>query len=254
MFCVIDFGSQYTQLIARRLREINVYSLIFPPNVKREDLEKNKVEGIILSGGPQSVYDIDLDIDLEIFKMGVPILGICFGFQLLTKIFGGKVRKGEKGEFGLTKIRIVKRSLLLEGLEEEEIVWMSHQDVVEVLPEGFIPLAYTENNFIASAESQDFPFYALQFHPEVSHTKKGKEILKNFVFKICKAKENWNLDRFIEEKIEEIKERVGDKKVLLAVSGGIDSSTLAVFLQKAIGDKLTAIFVDHGLLRKGEKE
>ncbi|MEN2984161.1 MAG: glutamine-hydrolyzing GMP synthase [Dictyoglomaceae bacterium] len=254
MFCVIDFGSQYTQLIARRLRELNVYSLIFPPNTKRSDLEKNNVEGIILSGGPGSVYNDEFNIDLEIFKMGVPILGICFGFQLLAKIFGGEVRKGEKGEFGLTKIRIVKRSPLLEGLEEEEIVWMSHQDVVEILPEGFIPLAYTENNFIASAESQNFPFYALQFHPEVSHTKKGKEILKNFVFKICKAKENWNLDRFIEEKIGEIKERVGDKKVLLAVSGGIDSSTLAVFLQKAIGDKLTAIFVDHGLLRKGEKD
>lgn len=254
MFCVIDFGSQYTQLIARRLRELNVYSLIFPPDVKRKELEKNKVNGIILSGGPGSVYNEDFNMDMEIFKMGIPILGICFGFQLLTKIFGGKVKRGEKGEYGLTKIRIIKRSILLEGLEEEEIVWMSHQDIVETLPEGFIPLAYTENNYIASAESQNFPFYALQFHPEVSHTKKGKEILKNFVFKICKAKEDWNLDKFVEENIQKIKEKIGNKRVLLAISGGVDSSTLAVFLHKAVGDKLTAIFVDHGLLRKGERE
>lgn len=254
MFAVIDFGSQYTQLIARRLRELNVYSLIFSPEVRREELEKNKVEGIVLSGGPGSVYKEDTNVDMSIFNMGIPILGICFGFQLLAKIFGGKVRKGEKGEYGLTKIKIIKDSILLEGLEKEEIVWMSHQDFVETLPEGFIPLAYTENNYIAGAESQNFPFYALQFHPEVSHTKKGKEILRNFVFKICKAKESWNLDSFIKENIEEIKEKVGNKKVLLAVSGGVDSSTLAVLLQKAIGDNLTAIFVDHGLLRKGERE
>lgn len=254
MFCVIDFGSQYTQLIARRLRELNVYSLIFPPSIKSKDLERDKVKGIILSGGPSSVYEEDFEVDMEIFRMGVPILGICFGFQLLAKIFGGRVRRGEKGEYGLTRIRIVEKSVLFDGLNEEEIVWMSHQDIVETLPEEFMPLAYTENNYIAAAESQVFPFYALQFHPEVSHTNKGKEILKNFVFKICKAKEDWNLDKFVEENVKEIKEKVGEKKVLLAVSGGVDSSTLAVFLQKAIGNNLTAIFLDHGLLRRGERE
>ncbi|MGB9857823.1 MAG: glutamine-hydrolyzing GMP synthase [Dictyoglomaceae bacterium] len=254
MFAVIDFGSQYTQLIARRLRELNVYSLIFSPEVRREELERNRVEGIILSGGPGSVYEEDISIDMSIFNMGIPILGICFGFQLLAKIFGGRVRRGEKGEYGLTRIKIIRDSILLEGLEKEEIVWMSHQDVVEELPKNFVPSAYTENGYIAGAEAIGYPFYALQFHPEVSHTKKGKEILKNFVFKICKAKESWNLNRFVEENIEEIRRKVGNKRVLLAISGGVDSSTLAVLLQRAIKEQLTAIFVDHGLLRKGERE
>ena len=254
MFIVIDFGSQYTQLIARRLRELNVYSLIYPSYVKIEELKDKNVEGIILSGGPFSVYDETMNIDKRILEMGIPILGICYGFQLLVKLLGGEVKRGEKGEYGLTKIKIVKNSILLEGLEKEEIVWMSHQDIVVKLPEDFIPIAYSENNFIAGAESINYPFYALQFHPEVSHTQKGKEILRNFVFKICKAKESWNLDKFVEESIREIRDKVGDKKVLLALSGGVDSSTLAVLLQKSIGNNLTAIFVDHGLLREGEKE
>ncbi|PMQ02138.1 MAG: GMP synthase (glutamine-hydrolyzing) [Dictyoglomus sp. NZ13-RE01] len=251
MFAVIDFGSQYTQLIARRLRELKVYSLIFPPNVETRELEG--VEGIILSGGPGSVYEDSLDLNMDIFNINVPILGICFGFQLIAKIFGGEVVKGEKGEYGLTKIKIINPSKLLEGLNEEEIVWMSHQDVVSKLPSGFVPLAISENNYLSAYESIEKNIYGVQFHPEVSHTKKGREILKNFVFKICGSKESWNLSKFVEDSIKEVRERVGNEKVLLAVSGGVDSSTLAVLLSKAIGDQLTAVFVDHGLLRKGER-
>uniref|UniRef100_A0A7C3RKM1 GMP synthase [glutamine-hydrolyzing] n=1 Tax=Dictyoglomus thermophilum TaxID=14 RepID=A0A7C3RKM1_DICTH len=254
MIGVIDFGSQYTQLIARRFREMGVYSEIFPPTVKFSELKNKDVEGIVLSGGPNSVYDFNLNFDMDIFSEKIPVLGICFGFQLMAQILGGKVEKGEKGEFGLTEIRIVKNSLLFKGLAEEEKVWMSHYDVVKELPPSFEVLAYSENNYIAAAQSQTNPLFAVQFHPEVTHTENGKKVLENFAFEICKAKKNWDLGRFVEEKIKEIKERVGEDRVLLAVSGGVDSSTLAVLLQKAIGDKLTAIFVDHGLLRKGEKE
>ncbi|ACK42817.1 MULTISPECIES: glutamine-hydrolyzing GMP synthase [Dictyoglomus] len=254
MIAVVDFGSQYTQLIARRFREIGVYSEIYSPNVKYSFLKEKEVKGIVLSGGPNSVYDSDLEIDYEIFKGDIPILGICFGFQFMAKFLGGEVRKGEKGEFGLTEIKIVRDSLLFEGLEKKEKVWMSHYDVVTKLPEDFVDIAISENGFLAAAQSLKKPFFAVQFHPEVSHTEKGRLIIENFAFKICKAEKNWNLDRFVEEKIEEIREQVGENKVLLAVSGGVDSTTLAVLLQRAIGDKLTAIFVDHGLLRIGEKE
>ncbi|HOJ92107.1 MAG TPA: glutamine-hydrolyzing GMP synthase [Dictyoglomaceae bacterium] len=254
MIVIIDFGSQYTQLIARRFREMGVYSEIFPPTVKIKDLKEKDLEGIVLSGGPNSVYETKFPLDPEIFSGEVPVLGVCFGFHLMIQFLGGKVVKGEKGEFGLTKIHIVKDSPLFNSLSKEEKVWMSHYDIVKSLPEKFEPLAYSENNYIAAAQFLEKSFYAVQFHPEVTHTEKGKLILENFAFKICNAKKNWNLGRFVEEKIKEVREKVRDEKVLLAVSGGVDSSTLAVFLQKAIGKQLTAIFVDHGLLRKGEKE
>lgn len=254
MIVVIDFGSQYTQLIARRFREIGVYSEIYPPNTKVSDLLKKGVKGIVLSGGPNSVYEMSFEIDEDIFKGFVPVLGICFGFQLMAKLLGGKVVRGEKGEFGLTRISIKRRSILFEGLEEEEKVWMSHYDVVADIPDNFIELATSENGHLAAAQAIDKPLFAVQFHPEVFHTEKGKLILENFAFRICKADKNWDLGAFLESKIEEIRERVGKEKVLLAVSGGVDSTTLAVLLQKAIGDNLTAIFVNHGLLRLGEKE
>lgn len=254
MIAVIDFGSQYTQLIARRFRELGVYSEIYPPNVKYSFLNEKGVKGIVLSGGPNSVYNTELELDNEIFNGDIPILGICFGFQLMAKFLGGEVKKGEKGEFGLTRIKIVKESVLFEGLEKEEKVWMSHHDVVTRLPEDFVVTAISENGFIAGAQSLEKPFFAVQFHPEVSHTEKGQLIIENFAFKICGAEKNWNLGRFVEEKIEEIRKQIGENRVLLAVSGGVDSTTLAVLLQRAVGDKLTAIFVDHGLLRMGEKE
>lgn len=254
MIAVIDFGSQYTQLIARRFREMGVYSEIYTPKVKLSDLKSKGVKGIVLSGGPNSVYETEFEIDESIFKGEIPILGICFGFQLMAKSLGGTVTRGEKGEFGLTKIRIKGKTILFDGLEEEERVWMSHYDVVTKLPENFVEIAISENGYIAGAQSLNSPLFAIQFHPEVSHTEKGMTILENFAFKICEAQKNWDLGAFIDKKIEEIKLQVGKDKVLLAVSGGVDSTTLAVLLQKAVGNQLTAIFVDHGLLRLGEKE
>lgn len=251
---VLDFGSQYTQLIARRIRENQVYSEIFPFNVSIDRIREFNPKGIILSGGPSSVYDKDAPIpDKAIFDLGIPILGICYGMQLMAHMLkGGKVGKAPRREYGKAEIAVTDTSGLFEGLPERSIVWMSHGDRIERQPSGFVSIASTDNSPIAAMANSSRMFYALQFHPEVVHTQFGKEILKNFIFKICKCKPEWTMRSFIEMAKADIRERVGNKKVVCGISGGVDSSVTAVLVHEAIGDALTCIFVDNGLLRAGE--
>ncbi len=251
---VLDFGSQYTQLIARRIRENQVYSEIFPFNVSIDRIREFNPKGIILSGGPSSVYDKDAPIpDKAIFDLGIPILGICYGMQLMAHMLkGGKVGKAPRREYGKAEIAVTDTSGLFEGLPERSIVWMSHGDRIERQPSGFVSIASTDNSPIAAMANSSRMFYALQFHPEVVHTQFGKEILKNFIFKICKCKPEWTMRSFIEMAKADIRERVGNKRVVCGISGGVDSSVTAVLVHEAIGDALTCIFVDNGLLRAGE--
>jgi GMP synthase (glutamine-hydrolysing) len=252
---VIDFGSQYTQLIARRIREFNVYSEIIPCNAPFSEIKKRKPAGIILSGGPASVYENSApSIDKEIFNLGIPILGICYGMQLITHLLGGKVSKAEKREYGKAILKIDDFSDLFSDVSSETVVWMSHADKITEMPQGFIRLAHTENSPYAAMAYREKKIYALQFHPEVIHTHEGKKILHNFVFKICNCSPSWNMHSFVERQIEEIRKKVGKYKVVCALSGGVDSTVTAVLVHKAIGDALTCIFVDNGLLRAGEKE
>ncbi|GAB6182885.1 glutamine-hydrolyzing GMP synthase [Thermodesulfovibrio hydrogeniphilus] len=252
---VIDFGSQYTQLIARRVRELKVYSEIVPCTAPFSEIKKRKPKGIILSGGPASVFEEGSPkIDKEIFALGIPILGICYGMQLITYLLGGKVSKAEKREYGKAILKIDDFEDLFEGVSVETVVWMSHADKIDAMPEGFIRLAHTENSPYAALANRDKKIYALQFHPEVAHTEEGKKILKNFVIKICGCKPTWNMHSFAEQQIEEIRKKVGDSKVVCALSGGVDSTVTAVLVHKAIGDNLTCIFVDNGVLRAGERE
>jgi len=252
MIAIFDFGSQYTQLIARRIREISVYSEIYP-YYKMKELNRNDIEGIILSGGPGNVYSKDafLVSKEDIERFNVPVLGICYGMQLLTHLYGGKVIPGERKEYGFTKIKI-KKSKIFKGLKKEQIVWMSHGDRIDDLAD-FKIIAESENA-IAGIENSKKNIYALQFHPEVVHTKNGKKMIENFVLNICNAKRNWVSKSFIEHSIQTIREMVKDKKVVLGLSGGVDSSTLALLLSKAIGKNLTCIFVNNGVLRKNESE
>jgi GMP synthase (glutamine-hydrolysing) len=252
---VIDFGSQYTQLIARRIREFNVYSEIIPCNAPFSEIKKRKPAGIILSGGPASVYENSApSIDKEIFNLGIPILGICYGMQLITHLLGGKVSKAEKREYGKAILKIDDFSDLFSDVLSETVVWMSHADKITEMPQGFIRLAHTENSPYAAMAYKEKKIYALQFHPEVVHTHEGKKILHNFVFKICNCSPSWNMHHFVERQIEEIRKKVGKYKVVCALSGGVDSTVTAVLVHKAIGEALTCIFVDNGLLRAGEKE
>ncbi len=251
---VLDFGSQYTQLIARRIRENQVYSEIFPFDVSIDRIREFNPKGIILSGGPSSVYDKDAPIpDKAIFDLGIPILGICYGMQLMAHMLkGGKVGKAPRREYGKAEITVTDASGLFEGLPERSIVWMSHGDRIERQPSGFVSIARTDNSPIAAMANSSRMFYALQFHPEVVHTQFGKEILSNFIFKICKCKPEWTMRSFIEMAKADIRERVGNKRVVCGISGGVDSSVTAVLVHEAIGDALTCIFVDNGLLRAGE--
>jgi len=252
---VIDFGSQYTQLIARRIREFKVYSEIVPCNASLSEIIKRKPAGIILSGGPASVYEENAPkIDKEIFNLGIPILGICYGMQLITQLLGGKVAKAEKREYGKAVLYIDDFSDLFYEIQNETVVWMSHADKISQMPEGFLRLAHTENSPYAAMANRDRKIYALQFHPEVVHTSEGRQILKNFVFKICGCLPTWDMHSFVEREIEEIRKRVGKYKVVCALSGGVDSTVTAVLVHRAIGDALTCIFVDNGLLRAGERE
>ena len=252
---ILDFGSQYTQLIARRIRELNVYCEIHPFNYEIEKIRNFKPKGIILSGGPSSVYDKDAPkIEKDIFDLNVPVLGICYGIQLIVYLFGGKVTSAKRREYGFSQINIISNSLLFNGLPDKFTVWMSHGDIIEKLPENFKAIAETENSPFAGIESIDRKIFGVQFHPEVAHTEHGKEILANFVFKICRCKPNWNMGSFLEYQIENIKKTVGDEKVICALSGGVDSSVVAMLIHKAIGDNLYCIFVDNGLLRKNEPE
>lgn len=251
---VLDFGSQYTQLIARRVREKSVYSEIFPFNSPLEKIKAFNAKGIILSGGPSSVYDKKAPFpDKKIFQLGIPILGICYGMQFMAHALKGIVAKAQKREYGKAELFIDNDSDILHGIDSSKnIVWMSHGDRIEKLPEGFISIAHTNNSPIAAMAYRQKRFYALQFHPEVVHTEKGKEILKNFVFDICRCNATWTMKSFIETAKKEIKEKAGEQKVICGISGGVDSSVTAVLLHEALGDALTCIFVDNGLLREGE--
>ncbi len=252
---VLDFGSQYNQLITRRIREFGVYSELHPHTISVEEIKALNPKGIIFSGGPNSVYDENsFRCDEAIFDLGVPVLGICYGMQLMTKHFNGKVEPAKNREYGKASITIEEQSRLFNELPEEQVVWMSHGDLVTAPPEGFVVNATSADCPIASMSDPERHLYAVQFHPEVRHSVYGNELLKNFVFGVCECKDDWSMENFIEIEIEKVRQTVGDKKVLCALSGGVDSSVVAVLIHKAIGDQLTCMFVDHGLLRKGEAE
>jgi GMP synthase (glutamine-hydrolysing) len=255
MIVVLDFGSQYNQLITRRIREFGVYSELHPHTITAEEIKKLNPKGIIFSGGPNSVYDENsFRCDEKIFEMGLPIFGICYGMQLMTLYYGGKVEKAKNREYGKAVLSIQNQSALFEGLPTEQTVWMSHGDLVVEAPAGFVVDGTNPSCPIAAMSDQERNLYAVQFHPEVRHTVYGNDLLKNFVFQVCECKGDWSMENFIEMEMEKIRQTVGDKKVLCALSGGVDSSVVAVLIHKAIGDQLTCIFVDHGLLRKYEAD
>ena len=250
---VFDFGSQYTQLIARRIREAGVYSEVVPPWHPVQEFRE--VKGIILSGSPKSVYEDDAPLpDRKIFELGIPILGICYGLQVIAYFFNGTITRAEKKEYGFKELFISEdRTDLFEGITSGTQVWMSHGDRIEKLPPGFKIIAYTDNSPYAAIYHPSKNIFGVQFHPEVVHTKDGRKILENFIFRICKAPKNWEIKDFTELKIREIQERVGKDKVLLALSGGVDSSVVAKLLEKAIGFNYYPVFIDTGLLKLGEK-
>ena len=256
---VVDFGSQYTHLIARRIRELKVYSEIkHPEDFENMDL-KEDVKGIILSGGPRSVYEkeapkISGRFIAKVIEKGIPILGICYGHQLIAHLLNGIVKKEDKGEYGISELTLIRNDVIFDGTPERQKVWMSHKDQVVKLPEKFITLASTSYSKIAAYRSNDYLIYGLQFHPEVKHTRYGKKILRNFVYKICKCKRKWKLSEIIKLKIKEIRNRVGNEKVIMAVSGGVDSVTAAYIIKLAINDRLHIIHVNTGLMREGESE
>ncbi len=255
MIVVLDFGSQYNQLITRRIREFGVYSELHPHTITAEEIIKMNARGVIFSGGPNSVLDENaFRVDEKIFELGLPILGICYGMQAMAVKLNGKVEPAEKREYGKTSIQVQNETKLFANVPKEQIVWMSHGDLVREVPEGFSVDATSSSCPIAAMSDEKRKFYGVQFHPEVKNTQYGNELLKNFVFEICGCKGDWTAENFIETEIEKIRRTVGDKKVLCALSGGVDSSVVAVLIHKAIGDQLTCIFVDHGLLRKGEAE
>ncbi len=252
---ILDFGSQYTQLIARRLREVGVYCEIYPYFETIEKIMSKSPQGIIFSGGPASVYEPDAPrVDKKIYDLGLPILGICYGMQLITVDFGGEVVRALHHEYGKAKLYIDKPAKLLEGTKDGQIVWMSHGDKVERLPEGFERIAHTDNSPYAAIANEDKKIYALQFHPEVSHSEEGTKILENFARKVCGITDQWDMGHFAKEQIEKIRKKVGQDKVLCALSGGVDSSVVTALLYEAIGDQLIPVFVDNGLLRAGERE
>ncbi|MGQ9607994.1 MAG: glutamine-hydrolyzing GMP synthase [bacterium] len=250
---VLDFGSQYSQLIARRIRENNVYCRILPYNIPIEYLVSLAPKGIFLSGGPASVYATDApSCDPDIFKLNIPILGICYGMQLMAHKLNGKVEPAPSREYGLAYLFVDKQSEIFDGIGDKFPVWMSHGDSVSVVPEGFEVLAHTETLPIAAMADKKRQLFGFQFHPEVVHTPKGKDIIANFLFRICGCSPSWTMSSYIERSVSEIRREVGDEIVLCAVSGGVDSSVLAALVNKAIGSQLKCIFVDNGLLRKDE--
>ena len=250
---VIDFGGQYNQLVARRVRECNVYCEIYSYKTGLEQIKAMNPKGIILTGGPNSCYEENSPTyQRELFELGIPVLGLCYGAQLMMHVLGGKVITPEVGEYGKTEVMLDTSSALFEGLPEKEICWMSHFDRISELAPGFSTVAHTADCPIAAAEDACKKLYAIQFHPEVLHTEHGKEMLYNFVRNVCGCSGTWRMDSFVENSIAAIREKVGDGKVLCALSGGVDSSVAAVLLSKAVGSQLTCVFVDHGLLRKNE--
>ena len=252
---VLDFGSQYTQLIARRLREERVYCEVLPYHSDIAAIKHKNPKGIILSGGPSSVYDKEAyAVDKAIYSLGIPVLGICYGMQRMTVDFSGEVVRSTHHEYGKAELSIIKQTQLFDDVDNNSIVWMSHSDRVERLPEGFEVIATSENSPFAAIANSEKQLYALQFHPEVHHSVEGYLILRNFARKICGVTQKWEIAHFLKEQIALIKERVGDKRVLCALSGGVDSSVVAALLYEAIGKQLVPVFVDNGLFRKGERE
>lgn len=252
---ILDFGSQYTQLIARRVRESSVYSEIHAHNYSLEKIKEEKPKGIILSGGPTSVYDDGApDISPEIFELGIPILGICYGLQLIAKHHNGKVEPAQNREYGKANLKISKEDLLFKSVENNSVVWMSHGDYVSGFPNGFEVTAVSENSPVCAVSNPAKKIFGIQFHPEVAHTIEGKKILNNFLFGICECKADWNSQNFIQQTINDVKQKVGNKKAICALSGGVDSSVAAVLIHKAIGENLICIHVDTGMMRKNESE
>jgi len=253
---ILDFGSQYTQVIARRIRECNVYSVILPFNTPADEIAKLKPSGLILSGGPSSVYSAKAPLPNKgVFELGIPVLGICFGVQLLGHFLGGKVERGDKREYGKGTLTVKDKTCpLFKKLPKTLQVWNSHGDKLTKLPEGFKPVAATENSDYAAIENRKRHFYGLQFHPEVVHTPRGKEIISNFVHGICGCGKDWTMRSYIDQAVEEIRAQVGKEHVILGLSGGVDSSVAAALIHKAIGDQLTCIFVNNGVLRAKEAQ
>lgn len=250
---ILDYGSQYTQLIARRIREQHVYSEIIRFDTPASVIKERAPKGIILSGGPNSVFEEGAPgIDHEIFNLGIPVLGVCYGMQLMSQELGGKVQPGEAREYGKTEMTVLPGNDLFKGLPDKFIVWMSHGDRVSAIPEGFKTSATSDNCPYAAIRHEEKHFYGIQFHPEVVHTQFGNQILSNFVFHICGSKGDWQLSSWIDSTVEKLKKQIGDEEVVLGLSGGVDSSVVAVLLHKAIGTRLHCIFVDNGLLRYNE--
>lgn len=250
---ILDFGGQYNQLIARRVRESNVYSEIVPFSISADKIKEKAPKGIIFTGGPASVYAENAPcVDEKIFELGIPILGICYGMQLMTHIFGGKVQKADKREYGVMDVKIDNTSKLFNTFGKTNNFLMTHTDFVAELPDGFENIGSTEHCPNAAMQNKTKNFYGIQFHPEVNNSINGIQVIKNFVYNICGCQGDWKMDSFAQETIKNIKEKVGDGKVLCALSGGVDSSVAAALINKAVGKNLTCIFVDHGLLRKNE--
>jgi GMP synthase (glutamine-hydrolysing) len=252
---VLDFGGQYSQLIARRVRECGVFSELLPHHVGAEEVAKRRPKGLILSGGPASVYaDGAPKLDPKLLELGIPVLGICYGMQLLASALGGKVEGAEVGEFGRSQLTINEPGTLLAGLPEEQACWMSHRDTVFEPPPGFTALASSTGSPVAAFESIERQIYGIQFHPEVVHTPHGTEVLKKFLGEVCGCEMKWSAASIVEEQVQRIRDQVGDGRVICGLSGGVDSSVAAMLVHKAVGDQLTCIFVDHGLMRKNEGE
>ncbi len=253
MILILDFGAQYSQLIARRVREANVYCEILPYNVSIDRINEKDPEGIILSGGPASVYgENSPKADEKIFELDIPILGICYGGQFIAQTYKGRVSRADKREYGRVKLDILDKDGLFKNIDEEMLCWMSHTDYIEEPPVGFKITAKSDTCPAAAIKNDHKKIYAVQFHPEVQHTDFGREIIENFLFEICKVEKDWTMGSFAKETIAELKEKIGNKKALCALSGGVDSSVAAVLVHEAIGKNLICVFVDHGLLRKNE--
>jgi GMP synthase (glutamine-hydrolysing) len=252
---VLDFGGQYNQLIARRIRDLGVYSELLPYDTPVETIRELAPKGIVFSGGPSSVYEEGAPhVDPAIYELGIPILGICYGMQLMAHQLDGKVEKAGKSEYGKAEVEFDAGCRLIRGLERKQTVWMSHGDYVSEPPAGFVVEARTEHAPVAAMSHPDKKFFAVQFHPEVQHSVYGNEMIRNFLFDICGCRGDWSMETFVEDAIRDIREQVGDRRVLCALSGGVDSAVVAVLVHKAVGDRLTCMFIDHGLLRKGEAE
>jgi GMP synthase (glutamine-hydrolysing) len=255
MIAILDFGSQYSELIARRIRETQVYSEVLSYRTTAEHLRNLNPKGIILSGGPSSVYDnYAPKCDPEIWNLGIPVLGVCYGMQLMVEQLGGQVERADRGEYGKASLLIDDPTDLLTNVAEASTMWMSHGDSVTTLPPGFALLAHTTNTACAAIAEHERKLYGVQFHPEVVHSTDGMALIRNFVYHICECEPTWTTEAFVEEAIREVRAKVGSKRVLLALSGGVDSSTLAFLLHRAIGDQLTCMFIDQGFMRKREPE